>query len=343
MDTKFNQKEHQTKTKSVIEIQENKNDTIGQNYDVWDYFAEFLRNEYKFNVIVTVCEEYVKRDLIKYSKKDIPNNGEYECAESDINYNTIIKFKKVLIVKALHDNFSIRIENVSKNMIKMYYCYHNEALVLKYDLMFCSKIINEIINQNEIVKHVLYGSNDFIDDDTLYIQDDKIINELFSENDLIDEFVANKIIKHLHFYLSVKGFFRFVVICGYEMTQQIYYDERMEELCSDKTNDNFYSKTLFSALYCELRESNDDHEYYLQMYNGILETYLYKNKFIEELSLAAYEHNEILHCYCSAYIQCRDILYEIITGDTILPKSLRILVIDYLIGTSSSSARSSGI
>src|SRR5579863_989185 len=126
MDTKFNQKEHQTKTKSVIEIQENKNDTIGQNYDAWDYFAEFLRNEYKFNVIVTVCEEYVKRDLIKYSKKDIPNNGEYECAESDINYNTIIKFKKVLIVKTLHDNFSIRIENVSKNMIKMYYCYHNE-------------------------------------------------------------------------------------------------------------------------------------------------------------------------------------------------------------------------
>jgi hypothetical protein len=274
---------------------------------------------YSNNSIVSNSKTSIREKLSRYDAW----NYFAEILRSEYNFDVTISFqgkhstnqtsiKKVIVVKTPYNGFTIQIENESNNTVKIYYCYNNEAIIYRHYLCFYSKSSRELNDGRDNEQIETYVTNDFIECTKKYSNDyDEIFNDIFGPNDFIDRYIANKIINRIHFNMSMKGFLNFMTLCGFEMIQEICSDKEIKKLCSKR------------------RGNVDDYCDHLSMYNDVLKIHERLNEYSEKMEI--YEYDEKLHGICCAYKNCRDILCDIAIGANVLIKSIRLLIMNYIV------------
>jgi hypothetical protein len=138
--------------------------------DAWEWFAEFLRTEYKFNTKIIRGTDGAKKR------------------------NFIFMFDKAIIINTPNSDFSILITNkgYKDRYISMTYCIGEHIITQETMLMY------QLTNKS-------YTKNDH--KPTKY---DEEFNNVFGINDFVNCYVANKIIKRIHDCLDPNIFCKYI-------------------------------------------------------------------------------------------------------------------------------------
>jgi hypothetical protein len=280
------------KKKDTAEIIETKNDPaemietkkdcaeiIGTKIDAWKWFADFLRKEYKLDTKII-------NEADKNGKK-----GDF-----------VFLFDKVIIINTPNSDFSILVtnkRNCNRRYISITYCIGEHIITHE-------SMLEYYITSGSYEKGCNYKTT----------KNDEAFNNIFGINDFVNCYVANKIIKYIHYCLEPMIFCRYIHNLGFIIMER---NDLLNLLPSTSKHEIQELVVFHRACYLDninfsnLLLSKHDYVSCLDKYNECLK-----------------KCNKIPHL-CYDYKICFEALYNTFIKITFPIKPIRDIVINYLV------------